>query len=30
MNLHGAQAADGGTLICLNSLLAQVQKTKTT
>ena len=30
MNLHRAQAADGGTLICLNSLLAQVQKTKTT
>jgi hypothetical protein len=30
MNLHMAQAADGGTLICLNSLLAQVQKTKTT
>jgi hypothetical protein len=30
MNLHRAQAADGGTLICLDSLLAQVQKTKTT
>jgi hypothetical protein len=30
MNLHRAQAADGGTLICLNSLLAQVQNTKTT
>jgi hypothetical protein len=30
MNLHRAQAADGGTQICLNSLLAQVQKTKTT
>ena len=30
MNLHRAQAPDGGTLICLNSLLAQVQKTKTT
>jgi hypothetical protein len=30
MNLHRPQAPDGGTLICLNSLLAQVQKTKTT
>jgi hypothetical protein len=30
MNLHRGQAPDGGTLICLNSLLAQVQKTKTT
>jgi hypothetical protein len=30
MNLHKAQAPDGETLICLNSLLAQVQKTKTT
>jgi hypothetical protein len=29
MNLHRAQAPDGGTLISLNSLLAQVQKTKT-
>jgi hypothetical protein len=30
MNLHRGQAPDGGTLICLDSLLAQVQKTKTT
>jgi hypothetical protein len=30
MHLHRAQAPDGGTLICLNSLFAQVQKTKTT
>lgn len=29
-NLHRLQAADGRTLICLNSLLAQVQKTKAT
>jgi hypothetical protein len=28
-NLHRSQAADGSTLICLNSLIAQVQKTKT-
>ena len=27
--LHRSQAADGSTLICLNSLLARVQKTKT-
>jgi len=27
-NLHRPQAADGSTLICLNSLIAQVQKTK--
>jgi hypothetical protein len=27
--LHGSQAADGSTLICLNSLLARVQNTKT-
>ena len=29
-NLHRLQTATGCTLICLNSLLAQVQKTKTT
>jgi hypothetical protein len=28
--LHRPQAADGSTLICLNSLLAYVQKTKAT
>ena len=27
--LHRSQAADGSTLICLNSLLARVQNTKT-
>jgi hypothetical protein len=27
--LHRSQAADGSALICLNSLLARVQKTKT-
>jgi hypothetical protein len=27
--LHRSQAADGSTLICLNSLLARVLKTKT-
>jgi hypothetical protein len=27
-SLHRPQAADGSTLICLNSLIAQVQKTK--
>jgi len=27
--LHGLPAADGSTLICLNSLLARVQKVKT-
>jgi len=27
-NLHRPQAADGSTLICLDSLIAQVQKTK--
>jgi hypothetical protein len=30
MGLHRAQAADGAALICLNSLLAQLQNTKTT
>jgi hypothetical protein len=29
-NLHRLQVADGLTLICLNSLLLRVQKTKTT
>ena len=29
-NLHRSLAADGSPLICLNSLIAQVQKTKTT
>jgi hypothetical protein len=29
MHLHRVQAADGETVICLNSLLALVQKTKT-
>jgi hypothetical protein len=28
-DLHRAQAPDGGTLICLNSLLKRVQKSKT-
>jgi hypothetical protein len=28
-NLHRSQAADGSTLICLNSLLTRLQKTKT-
>jgi len=28
-NLHRLQTADDSTLICLNSLLAQVQETKT-
>jgi hypothetical protein len=27
--LHRSRATDGSTLICLNSLLARVQKTKT-
>jgi hypothetical protein len=27
-NLHRSQAADGSVLICLNSLLARVQKQK--
>lgn len=27
--LHRSQASDGGTLICLNSLLKRVQKSKT-
>jgi hypothetical protein len=30
MGLHRTQAADGAALICLNSLLAQLQNTKTT
>ena len=28
-DLHRSQAPDGGTLICLNSLLKRVQKSKT-
>jgi len=28
-DLHRSQASDGGTLICLNSLLKRVQRTKT-
>lgn len=28
-DLHRAQTSDGGTLICLNSLLKRVQKSKT-
>jgi len=28
-NLHRLQSADGSTLICLNSLLTRLQKTKT-
>ncbi len=28
-DLHRSQALDGGTLICLNSLLKRVQKSKT-